>query len=678
MMISLISWAPFLLIALICGIAFALKGAKRGSIKAIISVISTVISTVLTVISAKALGTVVAGVITPMVSDALKNSIKDIDPEMLIPLASSLASAVAGTMLYIPLFIIIASIIKSIISLIFKHIIPEPKHVIDRIGGITVSLIDALLVALLVFLPIYGTLSVVKDVCSVISVDENDENMEILNGLTEPVIVDIAGNAPFSLVYDELLTFKYEGYSISVPKVVRSTTDIVSDVIVFNKLENKFSDRHILKVLLNDIEDALLENEFVTDIVCQIAPSLLPDINMGTMGKISIPEYYTAISDGALLRNDLSSFIDMLEAMIDCGMLEATEGGRYDISKIDADTLSVAFGRTLNHSNSLASFKNKMIKDLVGSFADKLTQEGEQGDEAISALVEQIRQMPETPYTGEQMQKEGEAIYMLVSGLLVAGKENQTGLGLGFILEGLARHPMIGTDTVLDTAQALLTSSGMPQLTSLTESIKSALTQSISKPVSQSTFPSFCDTAYSTAQAFTNIVEGEAGVENLVNVITSNKETLLAVKDTVSKDLLEDIGMAAGDKTEKVQEIVDTVFDTIIQLEIDEENIEKEAEALNELLEVVTEVTTGDSDVSETVMSKVDDIIEICADSEIIESVLDKMTENEGSDPTGLFSEITDEAKEEISSKIDSYIEENGENSVLEKFKAFLGINTNE
>ena len=677
-MISLISWAPFLIVAVICGLAFAFKGAKRGSLKAAISVISTVISTVLTVIVAKLLGTAVAGAITPMVSDALKNSVEGIDPEMLVPLASSLASAVAATVLYIPLFIILASVIKAVVSLIFKHIIPEPKHVLDRIGGITVSVIDALLVSLLVFLPIYGTLSVVKDVTSVIAVDENDENMELLNALTEPVIVDIAGNAPFSLVYDELLTFKYEEHSISVPKVVRSASDIVSDVVEFNMLENKFSDGRLLKVILHDIEDALLENEFVTDIVCQIAPSLLPDINMGSMGKISIPEYYTAISDGKLLRYDLSAFIDMLEAMIDCGMLEATEGGRYDVSKIDADALSAAFGRTLNHSNSLASFKNKMIKDLVSSFADKLTQEGEQGDDAINALIEQIKSMPETPYTGEQMQKEGEAIYMLVSGLLVAGKENQTGLGLGFILEGLARHPMIGTDTVLDTAQALLTSSGMPQLTSLTESIKSALTQSISKPVSESTFPSFCDTAYSTAQAFTDIVKGDGGVENLVNVITSNKETLLAVKDTVSKDLLEDIGMAEGEQAEKIQTVVDTVFDTIIQLEIDEENIEKEAEALNELLEVVTEVTSGENDVSETVMNKVDDIIDICADSEIIESVLDKMTEDEESDPTGLFSEISDEAKEEISSKIDSYIEENGDNSVLEKFKAFLGINANE
>ena len=683
-MITLISWAPFLFFAVICGIIFMILGFKRGSVRAAVSVVMTIVSSVISIVIAKIASVPLGKLIVDKVIHAITEGDTGIlETARINALAEGLSGALVALIIYIPIFFLVSVIIKPIVSAIMKAVSPESENVFDRLGGMTIALVDALLFAFLITIPIYGTVAVcdeVYDAAEVIleknlnkdNAVTNTEVFEIIDEFTDTPLVSLASTPPFSTAYNVLLTFKFEKASVCLPKTVLKVTDLAKDLFKFADSQNKYENKDAMLSLINKTEAFLLENEFVTDTVCGLLSEKIPNLKLGDM-NFKLTEYYSAIADGELLREDIPAFVDLLEAILKSGMMEALEKDGFDLALVDAEMISEAFGKTFNNSPAIAAFKTRVVKTVVSTFIDDIIDQESDETGALAKFRDSIMSLPESPLNVIDAKKEGEALYMFLSGVLTGVNDSKhAGKAIGMIIEGMARHPMIDTDEVIDTAQSFLSKSGIPSTERLAGNIKAKLNESVSKPVGQGTFPDFCDAAFTTATTLGNIANGEAGTEGFKNLITSAPEVLETVKDSVSTELLEEIGM--GESSEKVSNVIDSVFDAMIDVELTEEEVEKEAEALNEIMSMVSDVTSSETVTEEAVRERADELIETVANSVVVEKTLENLTEGNVSDPTGLFSELDNETKNEIADKIDSYISQNGENATLEALKLFMGL----
>ncbi len=681
--ITLIAWSPFLLLALIFGTVFCLKGYKRGAARAGISIGVTIITCILSILISKLIAGALAGTFAPMLTDVLKNTGVKAGANELTSLATSLGSAVAALILFIPVFIILVSILKPVTSFIVKRFIPAPKHVANKIGGLSVSLIDALLLAMLITLPLYGTLALADGVIGIFA-DKDDEAIEMTSAATDPFIVDVANVPPFSTVYDSLMTCKMGGTSVSVSGTVRETTVVLRHAMSVGEMKKGSFNQKAVLALLDSAEKLLTKNEFVTDFICEYMDGNLPSVNIPGIGKIKLNEYYPSLSDSKQLRKDIPAFFDLTEAMVKSGMVEALVNKDTDMSKVNAEMVSKAFGNTLNHSTALATFKSNLLNTVVDSFSKEIIDEGKDKDGSVKALCDAIAAIPTTPMGKDDAKKEGESFYLLVSGLITSSNKKTQVMGLGMMLEGLARHPMVGVDKVVNASETIMKNSGADVSDSLIVKMKENLILSVNKPIGENSFGKYCNTAFVTVDAFTGIVskpdgeegEKESSNDSLKELITSDKESLEAVKDTVSEDLMVDMGID-NEHVDTFKGVIDATFDSIIESECTEEEAEKEAEALGNVLETVTEVIQNPDDANDIIKDTAAELIEECLESKVVSGMIQRLTNGGRTDPLKLFTTLTDDARDSVEETIDEYVidaETEDEIAVLEAFKLFVGI----
>ncbi len=682
--ISLIVWSPFLILALIFGLTFSFKGYKRGAARAGISIGSTIIACILSILIARLIAVGVAGSFAPMLAELLETSGLKGGADEIAKIATSIASAFASLIIYIPVFAILVSIIKPVVSVIFKRIIPKPKHVANKVGGISISIIDALLLAILATLPLYSTLALADDFMTTFSYKNDDEVMEYVSAATDPFIVDVANVPPFSTAYDALMTCKISGKNVSVSGTVREATAVIRDAKSISDMkEGKFSEKKVL-ALLNSTEDLLTDNPFVTDFICEFLGGNLPSVKVPGLGKVEIDEFYPSLSDSKQFRKDVPAFFDLSRAMVKSGMVEALVNKDTDMSGVNAEMVSKAFGNTLNHSPSLATLKSNILKTVVDTFSKEIIDKGEDKDGSVKALCDAISAIPSEPMSKEDAKKEGEAFYLLMSGIITSSNEKNGAMGAGMILEGLARHPMVGIDKVMDAAGAIIKNSGADVSDSLVEKMKENLLSSVNKPIGENSFGKYCKTAFVTVDAFSGIIskpdgeegEKESSNDSLKELITSDKESLEAVKDTVSSGLITDMGIDEK-YADAFKGVVDATFDSIIETDCPEEDVEKEAEALGNVLEAVTDVTENPENTDDIVKEYTVNIIDQCLESKIVSKIIINVTSKGNPDPLKLFKDLTDEAKVSVGKTLDEYIAEAATEedvAVLKAFKIFVGI----
>ncbi len=698
--ITLIAWSPFLLLALIFGLTFSFKGYKRGSALAGISIGITVISCILSIIIARLIATGIAGIFAPMLSSFLQSAGLKGGSDEIAKLATSIAAAFASLIIYVPVFIILASVLKPVSAFLFKKIIPKPKHAVNKAFGLSISIVDALLLAILVTLPLYGTLALADDFIDTFSYKNDDEVKEYVSAATDPFIVDVASVPPFSTAYDTLMSCKIGNATVSISGTVREVAVVLRHAKVLSDLKDgNFSNKDVL-TLLNSAESLLTDNKFATDFACEYLNDNLPSVKVPGIGKIKLGEYYPSLSDSKQLRKDIPALFDLTETMVKSGMLEALTSKDKDMSKIDVDVVTEAFGDTLNHSTALATFKSKLLNTLVDTLSKDIINEGKDKDGAVKALCDAIASIPTEPLNDADAKKEGESFYLIVSGAVTSTNKKSNAKGLGMLLEGLARHPKVGVDKVMDAAGTILGDAGMNLSNSLLDKMELNLVQSVNKPIALHSFGNYCQTAFKAADAISNLAGITGGIggsgnessggnddaskeeakeqakESLKDLIVADKESLEAVKDTVSTDLMEDLGIEK-EYAETFKDVIDVTFDAIIDEECTEEEAEKEAKALSGILGAVTELTSDPDSAEEKINEQANEIIEQCLDSKVVTNMVEKLTQDGESDPLGIFEELTPEAKETVENTINNYIanaETEEERAALEAYKLFVGL----
>ena len=315
--ISLLVWAPFLLIAVICGVSFALLGYKRGTPRALISLAATLLSAVLSVIVARLVAPYPATFVESLVVNAIGSDYAAmLQGGHVAALVSGLATAACALVIFLPVFLLVALIVKLVTSAVFRNILPQPKKIVNNLGGMAISVVDALLFALLLLLPLYGTLGLGNEVyTAVASMDESlAEQQEMVSSITDNPLSKTANAGPCALVYDNLLSFSHEGENISVSQTVRGVSHIAAGAAAFGNLGSGSAEVNAQVIaMLNETEKLLTDNTFFVGLVCDVAETIGQTEDSAVAQMLS---GYNGLSDKDTLHGDLPALFNVLLAVL--------------------------------------------------------------------------------------------------------------------------------------------------------------------------------------------------------------------------------------------------------------------------------------------------------------------------------------------------------------------------
>ncbi|MBE6637592.1 MAG: CvpA family protein [Ruminococcaceae bacterium] len=635
--ISLLVWAPFLLIAAICGVSFALLGYKRGTPRALISLAATLLSAVVSVILARLIASFPASFVESLVVNAIGS---DYAPMLagghMAALVSGLATAVCALVIFIPVFLLIALLIKLVSSAVFRNLIPQPKKIGNNLGGMAISIVDALLFTLILLLPLYGTLGLGNEVyTTVASLDESlAAQQELVSSAGDTLLSKTATSGPFALVYDNLLSFSHEGETINLPETVRGVSHIAAGAAAFGSLGSGSAEVNAQVIaMLNETEKLLTDNTFFVGLVCDVANTVTPDEDSTVSQMLS---GYNGLSDKDTLHGDLPALFQVLRSGVESGVVGELLSDEPNLSNADIAGFSQSFSEALNSTDSLASFKASTVNTLVDLLIEEAVSDPAQRDQLKNTLGE----LPTAPLTGDAVKAEGDSITMLLNGVAAlanSGSESISGAAIGNMIEGLARHPSIGVDKTVEVAGVLIgANAGDGMSEAVTSTLRDALNASVSRPVEDATFGAFVDTTMNTADVLTQIQQGNVDPATMEQILTANPEVLTQLKDSLTDELLNAFGDDIGEEATTLLSLVNALFTAISENDMTADELKTESQTLSNALVLLYQLSNN-SENDHT------DLIDSYLASEILGNTVSLLIKDGTSDPCGF--ELNDETK---------------------------------
>lgn len=703
-LLSLLVWLPFLILAVTFGIVFGILGFKRGSIKAAISVVVTVVSTALSILLARLLASSIAGSLTPVLRNLLGGDANLLDMEHFAALVTGCATAIGALLLFIPVFLLMLLIFKNLTSLVFTKKIPQAKHIGNKLGGLALGLADALLVAFLLLLPLYGTLGLGSNLLSVVSAMEqpsssdglslnvtllgsegtafrpvNDANImpvdeapsyaELLDMLCNTPLAELASTPLFSTVYDSMASFTHNGETVSVSETVTTVSNVAGAFLSYQKGEEGAADKMV--EAFDEMETLVTESNFFAGLLC--------DVVENTAGQDdSLLAGYEGFSDKETLRSDLPAVFTLARSAIENNILSELMSGEPNLAEMDFGTFPYDMAEALNSTESLAKWKANIINGAIDTVLESVASNSEDPAATVAELKEILGTVSETPLSKEEQKAEGDALHLLLNALTTAGDEDTSMKMMGDIIEGLARHPSFGVDKVTQITDKLMESTGMGGGGAISGAIGDALNDAVSKPVGESGFGDFTQATVDATDALQGITNGDTDPAAMEKLLNTDADTLLKVKDTLSSDLLSELGLDAATAA-KAKRLFDTLFETIAESDFSENETKEEATALSYALSTMTAAGGKETDELTDVIPEPSVLLDNYLASDVLTETMNKLTANGESDPLDLFDSLGKNAKKEMANLIkDTHAKRVGADaSVTEKLSdlaTFLGI----
>jgi hypothetical protein len=296
----------------------------------------------------------------------------------------------------------------------------------------------------------------------------------------------------------------------------------------------------------------------------------------------------------------------------------------------------------------------------------------------VAELKEILGTVSETPLSKEEQKAEGDALHLLLNALTTAGDEDTSMKMMGDIIEGLARHPSFGVDKVTQITDKLMESTGMGGGGAISGAIGDALNDAVSKPVGESGFGDYTQATVDATDAHEGITNGDTDPAAMEKLLNTDADTLIKVKDTLSSDLLSELGLDAATAA-KAKRLFDTLFETIAESDFSENETKEEATALSYALSTMTAAGGKETDELTDVIPEPSVLLDNYLASDVLTETMNKLTANGESDPLDLFDSLGKNAKKEMANLIkDTHAKRVGADaSVTEKLSdlaTFLGI----
>ena len=336
--ISLLLYVPFVLAVMITGVIYCIKGYKQGLYRALISLGVTLLSVGLSLLISRLLSFVLSGFVASLVPQDLFGEMGSLR-EILVSLLTGLVQSSMAILLF-GFFLLIFLIV---LKIIWNHIKKDallPKNDGMKWGGLGVRLVDTVIVAFLLLVPLYGTLATyVPPIESVIKITEGADSVtaEYLSGISENGMVSLYKGGPSTWIQGGLGNVKVGEVSVNLKDVI----DISGTAIEkFSRL-SACKDRKELMAAVSDISkflrDDVVEEEWFYSVMNEAKNALIPTLE--TLGDeeqviveqvlkvFDLPQEQFATSGVAIL--------DFVSYAVDSGAADFLETG--DIEDLPAD-----------------------------------------------------------------------------------------------------------------------------------------------------------------------------------------------------------------------------------------------------------------------------------------------------------------------------------------------------
>lgn len=710
-LLSLLVWTPFLFLAAVFGTVFCVLGFKRGSIKAAISLGVTALTTLLSILLARVFAGMLASSLTSTIRNMLGADTALLEKEHFAALVTGCATALGALVLFIPCFMLLLLLFKNLTSLLFTKKIPAPKHVGNKLGGLAIGLADALVMCFILLLPLYGTLGLGGNLLSVVMAmdtpaepkealslsvtllgsssesalpgngfapaptpvpnEEDATAVDMLSAVCGTPLSKLATSPLFAGVYDSMASFTHDGETVSVTKTVSTATNVAGAFLSFKNQETGANDKMI--AAFNDMEKLVTGSSFFAGLTCDLMADVIDE-------DTPILSDYEGLKDKNTLRGDLPAVFTLARSAVKNNILTELISEDVNLAGLELGTFPYDMADALNSTDSLAKWKATIVNDAIDSVLKSVASGSEDPDATVAGLKEILGTVSEAPLTGSDKQAEGDSLFLILNALTEMGEEGSSSKMLGDVIEGLARHPSFGVNTVTQVAETLLAESGM-DTDVLSNLLGDTLNDIVSKPVGSGTsFGDFADAATNAADAIQNVANGNTDPASMEKLLKANAETLTQLKDTLTADLLASTGMDAA-TVAKVEKLFGSVFESMVAWKstATDADVKAEAEALSFALSTLTGSDGKGGSQLTDVIPEPQKMLEAYLSSNILTDSLNKITENGEKDPLGVFSSLSKKAKNQMATLIQNTYTANvgTDASVADKLSdlaTFLGI----
>ena len=278
-LLSILLYIPFVLTVIITGIIYCIKGYKQGLYRALISLGVTLLSAGLSLLLSRILSSALSGLVANMIPQDLFGEMGSLR-ELLVSLVSGLVQSGMAILLFGFFLLIFLIVLKIIWNHIKKDaLLPENNGM--KWGGLGVRLVDTVIVAFLLLVPLYGTLATyVPPVESVIKIIEGSDSVtaEYLSGISENGMVSFYKGGPSTWIQGGLGNVKVGEVSVNLKDVI----DISGTAIEkFNRLSASKNQKEVMSAV-SDISkflrDDVVEEEWFYSVMSEAKNALIPTL----------------------------------------------------------------------------------------------------------------------------------------------------------------------------------------------------------------------------------------------------------------------------------------------------------------------------------------------------------------------------------------------------------------
>ena len=375
---ELISWLlyiPFFAVALAAGVSFCIKGYKQGLWRALISLGTTVVCLVLSLFFARLLAMLLAGPAAGLVPDSVYDSVG--------PFRGLVYSVVQGLfqdVLSIVLFSVVLFVLLIVLKIVGNHIKSEelqPESAGHRWGGLGVRLVDALVVALFLLLPLYGTIATyvapVADAAKIVMKEDN-QAMTYLNSVSDNTLVTLYKAGPTAWVQRGLSGFTVGDADVDLADmadILEEAADLAERLI---NAEDEEEAEEALAELSAFLRENLVEEEWFFTMVCEFRQEAIDSLEQLAADGDELSEYDELMFDQIIPIFDVTqeefedNGIALLDFIVYCLESNSVDAMAEEDFAALSDDFFVRFGELLNHSDKAVAMK----KFLFTGFTSEL------------------------------------------------------------------------------------------------------------------------------------------------------------------------------------------------------------------------------------------------------------------------------------------------------------------
>ena len=325
-----------------------IRGLKKSVGTLIAIILSAVIAAILTGVLCKPTSTMMVELVNLLQGILPEGEIRD-----LIAM-DEIGTAVShyAVMLIAPFFFTIAycliSIVVSIIVAILVKVIPpykKPGVVANRLGGAGVGLVCGVLVALILLMPIVGTINTVSSLdTSAVLASENGETDEVAALLDEAAaspLLDVFLNVGCGTVYDHFASTDFEGEKVYLKNDLSAVIAMVGDLQKLGGDMAAYSDEQVEAIhhIVANLDSSPLLKNTVAGVLSTASEKWLAGETFLGLDKFSAGELFDPVIDEMLrvmttsdknnVGADLSTMADIFGVIIDSGIL--ADGSDYQV-----------------------------------------------------------------------------------------------------------------------------------------------------------------------------------------------------------------------------------------------------------------------------------------------------------------------------------------------------------